>query len=387
MHLLFLLKFYKVGGQETVTNILARKFVDEGHFVSVVCFTTLSPIMLKRADARINFHELNGFNASKKNVVQLRQILIDENIHVIIDQWGLPFISTWVAKQAIKRLQVKYVSVYHNDPGTNGRLKGIEEQLTCEQSPIKRGVLKIKRLFFRIVTGISMNYVYEKSDAYVLLSESYAEAFRKFAFLGNVSKVKIIANPLTIDIEKDDNIIKRKEIIFVGRLDNNQKRVDRILEIWAEIHEKHNDWKLTIVGDGSDRETLERQMQMLQLRNIEFAGYKDPAEYYKRASILLLVSEYEGFPLVLVEGMSMGAVPVVYGSFSAVFDIVENGVNGIIVPPEEGEYSRKSMIDALCSVLEDERKREFMSNNAVSVSVKFDIEKICEKWVLLFNGL
>jgi hypothetical protein len=66
MHLLFLLKSYQIGGQETVTNILARKFVKEGHKVSVVCFMELSPIMLKRADTLIKFYALNGFNASKR---------------------------------------------------------------------------------------------------------------------------------------------------------------------------------------------------------------------------------------------------------------------------------------------------------------------------------
>ena len=104
-------------------------------------------------------------------------------------------------------------------------------------------------------------------------------------------------------------------------MDCNQKRVLRILQTWALLEQRYPDWRLTIVGDGPDRVNLENQVFESQLENVSFEGFQNPRGYYERASILLLTSEFEGFPLVLPECMSFGVVPAVYGSYSAVYDI------------------------------------------------------------------
>ena len=104
----------------------------------------------------------------------------------------------------------------------------------------------------------------------------------------------------------------------------------RILQTWALLEQRYPDWRLTIVGDGPDRVNLENQVFESQLENVSFEGFQNPRGYYERASILLLTSEFEGFPLVLPECMSFGVVPAVYGSYSAVYDIVEDGKNGLI---------------------------------------------------------
>ncbi|GHT48401.1 hypothetical protein FACS189440_11900 [Bacteroidia bacterium] len=379
------MKYYQVGGQETVTNVLAHKFIEEGHNVSVVCFTELSPIMLERADKQIHFYGLGDFKASKKNITSLREILINEKINIIINQWGLPYIPTKVASEASRSLNIKYISVYHNDPGTNGRLKVIEQQLHKEQSAIKRGVLKVKWQIVRIMTGISMNYVYRHSDFYALLSKSFIESFRKFAFLKNVSKVKVIANPLTIDFSDTDDL-KQREILFVGRLENNQKRVDRILDIWALLYRKYPNWKLTIVGDGEDRDMLEEKSRKLQLKNIEFAGYHNPVEYFKRASILLLTSDYEGFGLVIIEGMIYGVVPVVYGSYSAVYDIIDDTVDGLIISKDTESVIPVKMAEKIEMLIDSPVLLNQMSIRAIEKSKNYSLDKIYLAWMsMLFN--
>ena len=58
--------------------------------------------------------------------VYKRQVLIDEKIQIVINQWGLPFIPAYVLKKASRGIPVKIIAVYHNDPSTNGRLKDVE---------------------------------------------------------------------------------------------------------------------------------------------------------------------------------------------------------------------------------------------------------------------
>lgn len=114
-----------------------------------------------------------------------------------------------------------------------------------------------------------------------------------------------------------------------------------MIDTWALLEKKYPDWRLTIVGDGVERENIEKQAKALGLKNVSFEGFKSPIEYYKRARILMLTSEYEGFPLVLAECMSFGVVPAVYGSYSAVYDIVNDGVNGIVFPYQKKVFLQK----------------------------------------------
>lgn len=105
----------------------------------------------------------------------------------------------------------------------------------------------------------------------------------------------------------------------------------RILYTLKILEDSCKDWRLTFKGDGPDRSMLEKKANELGLRRGSFEGFKNPFEYYKRASILMLTSDIEGFPLVLAECMSFGIVLVVYASYPAVSDIITDGIDGVII--------------------------------------------------------
>ena len=85
------------------------------------------------------------------------------------------------------------------------------------------------------------------------------------------------------------------------------------------LEHKHADWILRIVGDGPERDNIEHMVQKLELKNVRFEGFQYPRSYYEISSILILTSEYEGFGLVVAEAMSFGVIPVVLGSYSAIY--------------------------------------------------------------------
>ena len=178
---------------------------------------------------------------------------------------------------------------------------------------------------------------------------------------------------------------KRKEILFVGRIDCNQKKVNRVIDTWALLEQRYPDWRLTIVGDGPDRENLEKQVRELKLRNVSFEGFQNPREYYERASILLLTSEFEGFPLVLPECMSFGVIPAVYGSYSAVYDIVEDGKNGLILPYDKKGYNAALMAEKLSVLMQSSDERQRIAENAIVTSCKYALETIYQSWEQLFR--
>ena len=387
MNILFLMKYYNLGGVEMVTNVLASRFLDNGCRVSIVSFIEPSNEILCRKDSRIIYYLLSGFNTSKKNIDQLRNILIEEKIDIVINQWGLPYVPIYVLKKASKGLSLKIFSVHHNSPKTNGRLKDIEIAMSETNNKFCALILCMKKVLTYYVTSYSMWYVYQKSDKYILLSDSYIREFLSFTRVKKATKLVVITNPITIPyIEEYEKILsyKRKEIIYVGRIDYNQKRVYRVFEVWKLLENKYPDWKLIIIGDGEEKSKLEEQSFQLGLKRIVFEGFKNPLEYYKYASLLILTSEYEGFPLVIPEGMAWGVVPCVYGSYSAVYDIVKDDVNGIIIEPQKDEFDAENMAERMSLLMCDNVRLKLMAKAAKQMSNQYSLDVVSDSWYKLF---
>ena len=390
MNILFLLKSFEIGGLEVVTSVLANKFVNEGHNVTLWAFYEGKTSLKDRLDSRVTIIYGNGFNSKKENVKLLRDVLANNKIQVVINQWGLPFIPAYTLKKAAKGLKIKTIAVYHNDPSSNGRTKEVEIALERCDNPLKRALLKIKLYAFKQITAASMRYIYRNSDRFMVLSESFIKHFEDFTGIRHANKLIVQTNPITIDTEhyELDLSKKQKEIVYVGRIDNQQKRTSRVIETWALLEDKHPDWMLRIVGDGEERENLERLCYDLNLKRVVFEGFKQPSEYYKRASILVLTSEYEGFGLVIVEGMSFGVVPVVLGSYSAIYDILKNKENGIIVPyDKQVGFHAEEMAYEVSWLMEHKTEREKMARSAYESSRNFSLDKIVTNWQSTLNNL
>lgn len=180
--------------------------------------------------------------------------------------------------------------------------------------------------------------------------------------------------------------MKDYQIVFVGRLENMTKRPYRILQTWKLIEGKYPDWNLTFVGDGPDRQSLEAKVEEEGLERVSFVGFQNPVEYYKRASILMLTSDIEGFPLVLAECMSFGVVSVVYASYPAVYDIIEDGIDGIIIPKKD-EFPVELAARKISAIMVDENKRLKMALAATKKSQQFSISTICRQWEDTFKEI
>lgn len=383
------MKVFEVGGQEVVTSTLAKSFVSHGHSVYIVSFKRPSTLMTERIDKQIKVFTLGKFCYSKENICKLRSILIDYNVDIVVNQWGLPYIPAQILCKAIDGLKVKVIAIYHNDPGTNARIKDVEIELSQTHSGLKRQLLMMKKNLFYFITSKSMRYVYNHSDIYQVLSPSFVERFKDFTGIKNPKKLMVQTNPVTIEtggfVFRPDH--KEKEIIYVGRIDYNQKRVYRVIDTWSLLENKYPDWRLTIVGDGVERKNIEDKAKSLKLKHVNFEGFQSPIEYYKRARILMLTSEYEGFPLVLAECMSFGVVPAVYGSYSAVYDIINNNVNGIIFPYNKEGFSAEDATKQMEKIMNDDSLYNNMAEKAIETSKKYSIDEIYKSWEKTFNEL
>lgn len=388
-NVLFLLKGLEIGGLEVVTAVLANKFVEEGHRVSVFSFLGGKHSIAEKFDNRIKLYQQNDYSQSKENVAKLRKVLVDDKIDVIINQWGLPYTPIKTAREAAKGLDIKIISVYHNAPSFNGRIQKLSIALMDCENPMKRLALSLLRSAFKKVTSKAMAYIYKKSNLFLVLSPSYIDDFKKFTGVSDGSHLQVLTNPITVEHDDYEYAFdkKQKEIIYVGRLDFVQKRVYRVIDTWNYLEDRFPDWHLTIVGDGEDREHLENHVKCLGLKRVSFKGFQKPIDYYKRASILLLTSDFEGFPLVLSECMNFGVIPAVYNSYSAVGDIIDDGKDGIVIPYHENGYQANEAADMVAEIMGDASKREQMALAAVEKSKEYSVERIYDEWKKIFENL
>lgn len=383
MNLLFLMGQYpSVGGVEKVSTVLANEFVNRGYGVSIVSFEQPQPeIAAKELDKRVRLYALEFPVWKKENLSDLRKLIRDDSIDIIINQWAVPFYVARLCRKAIKGTSCRLLTVHHNLPDTNARIKDVE--IAIENGIGTRVVNRMKLTAIKTISRLSLRGVYRLSDRYIVLSESFKDIARKFIGISTPSKILSIPNPLTIpDTEEESSLAKEKEIIYVGRIEYNQKRTFRLLDIWKILQREFPDWRLTIIGDGPDRSDLEKRIKAYGLDNISVTGFCDPLPYYKRASILSLVSEYEGFGLVLVEGMRYGCVPVALASFSAIHDVIPTDDEGLKVATP---YEAEKMAGSLREIMSDENRLRAMSHAAIISTRRYKLANIVAKWEILFK--
>ncbi len=389
MNIMFILKTFEIGGLEVVTTCLANKFVEEGHNVSIFAFENAKHSIIGRLNNRVKTYTLRNMKCNKENIYAMRSVMVMDKVQIVVNQWGLPFVPLMTAKKAAKGLNIKFISVYHSTPDMNGRIQDVNDKLLHASSPLVKIILHFKKYVSKKITSYGMRWNYNHSDRYMVLSPSFVDKFRTFTGLKKSKKLIVQTNPVTIDVgdfslnfEKKD-----KEIIFVGRLENVAKRVYRVIETWKQIEPSCFDWKLTIVGDGPEKENIQNLANKYKLHNVFFEGFQPPKEYYKRASILMLTSDFEGFPLVLAEAMSFGVIPVVYDSFSSVRDIIVDGIDGLIVSNVNGKFDAKRMAKSIISLMNDSQKLKDMSIAAQEKSRNFSMETVYKQWLNVFNNI
>ena len=389
LNILFLMKVFEVGGQEVVTATLADTFIKKGHQVVIASFKQPNDMMVKRTNPSVRFYTIGDFKYSKKNVDVVRSILQENHINVVINQWGLPYVPCKVLNESKEGMAIKTIAIYHNSPDTNARIKDVEIALSETHNPLKKAMLYAKMFAFKQITSRSMKYVYQHTDLYMVLSPSFVKKFKEFTGITHPDHLQVLTNPVTIDSSSYDYSLskKQKEIIYMGRIDFNQKRVYRVVDTWAKLESVFPDWKLTIVGDGTARKDIEKQVKEYGLQRVSFEGFQQPKPYYERASILMLTSEYEGFPLVLAECMSFGVIPAVYNSYSAVCDIIDGGKDGIVLPYHKQGYDANEAAGIIANIMKDDGKREQMSLAAIKKSKEYSVEKIYSEWERVFHSL
>lgn len=288
---------------------------------------------------------------------------------------------------------VKIVSVFHGTPGFElvplrtqvacyRLLHGIDWKWTLKQTVLKYLTYMLGKHFIQSMLHSKYTLPYGKADRIVLLSQGLIPAYQAIA-PGDEQFFTAIPNALSFPAETISPS-KRHEVLVVARLDDWHKRIFDILRIWRLLqHKVHNDWTLHILGDGTDLPFYKSYVRHHNIPNIVFEGRKDPFPLYQRASLFAMTSACEGWGLTLTEAQSCGCIPVVYDTFCAAHDIIEDGKNGCLVEAD----NQAQFVATLMQLMQDEARRERMSEQAILSCQRYSVDNIAKKWNDLFEEL
>ena len=362
--ILFVLnRFPGIGGIENVTITLAN------HFVRAYGYK----------DKKIHIYCLShDMESCYEKISEIQQ---HEGItHVIYQDSYSPTLSLL---DCFDRRKVKVIVAEHNTPDALVKDKVAEFRF----EPVKSKRQLIRKVLFPYICIKNVLQVrrhhrkaYAKADIYVVLAKAYLPIVRKM--VGNGDKLIYINNPLTIPFPKQSQLTaKQNEVLFVCRL-TSQKGTDLILKVWERFYSTHPGWTLKIVGDGPERTAMERWVESHHLTNIVFEGFKtNIVPYYQQAKIVCITSRFEGWGLVLVEGMAYSCIPIAFKSYAAVSDIIDDGVDGFVVKP----YDIDGYVRCLSEIANDRQHLESMQEKAAEKAKRFSLDAIGRKWVELLR--
>lgn len=373
----------RIGGVEKISTDLAQALIDMGHSVKfVACIRSpysqeYNPIVQQLILPSSTYLE-------KKNIEEFSKYIIENNIEIVLNQAGNILEFTELCAKVTKISGIFLITTIHINPlNTLSALKDFKFSKLNKKDfkPFIRMILYPYR-YFKTLKSERKKYkeIVNISNKIVLLSGRYLGELQFLIGKSYNYKVVDIAN-FTTKCKVESCEKKEKTILFVGRLDFGHKRPDRIVEIWEKIYNYYPDWSLKIAGDGSFKEQLINYTKKRKIKNIEFLGFCDVDKEYEKAEILCMTSTIEGFPMVLIEASIYGCIPIAFNSFNSLYDVIDSGKNGYIVPA----YSKRKYIKILRTLIENDDLRKKIRKETLNINKKFAKEIIVKKWIDLFN--
>lgn len=170
-------------------------------------------------------------------------------------------------------------------------------------------------------------------------------------------------------------------VLYVGRF-TKQKNLFDLLQAWSTIE---TDWTLQLVGDGEDKETIQAFIKEKELTNVSILPtQKDVTSFYKKASLFVLSSIYEGLPMVLVEAASFGLPCVSYDCPTGPAEIIQDGQTGFLV--EVGQIEQ--LAERIKYLMDHPTLAQQFSTNAKAyIQTHFAQDVIVKQWVELLERI
>ncbi|MCI7748103.1 MAG: glycosyltransferase [Paraprevotella sp.] len=376
------------GGIERVTDLIVRELLRRGGYEITYLCEKVKDQSIMEYDYPVKVVSLpyeGGFQ-NADNDVFYTQFIWDSHINLVVNQRGsYDFMDNVLHVEGAKTISVVHTVV-------DGSLKYLMASIFLSDGTFLRQCKSfIKKLIYPLYYYIKYQHfsqqlrehyqaLVQRSSVLVLLSEADSKHLKRNYECQGCSIIAI-PNPCWHGIYQEGKD-RENVILYVGRLVDIEKKPIRMIKIWEKLYRKYQDWRLIIVGDGEEREKMERYTSRRGIERVYFEGQQTNVEkYYKKASFICLTSQFEGWGMALTEGMSFGCIPFTFDNYGAAYDIVDDNINGCLIHAFDlNEYANR-----LSVLMDDSSKREELSNAAREKSQMFSISTVVDKWENLFK--
>lgn len=359
MHIAFLIRSLSPGGAERAAVSLANEMARKGHKTTILCMTGTE-----------------CFYDADPNVI-IRYL----NLKSIECESGLTRLTSLFCRSREIRDVVREI---HPDV-----LVGMSWMMSVYAALCTQGTS---------VVSIGT----ERSNPFILNDSRVNSALRKFASVhcdGFVcqtdkarsffpkrvqKKIRIIQNGVfnpdvyntSVPNERD------KTITALGRLDHN-KGYDLLLDAFRIVLASHPAYRLRIFGDGELHEELQARADSLGIAdNVDFCGTDAHALFpIAASSVFVLSSRSEGMPNALIEAMAAGVPCVSTRCEMGPEELIEDGVNGLLVPMEDAH----ALASAIGRILDDPILSHSLSDAALRLRETHDPTATAERWLAYFG--
>lgn len=230
-------------------------------------------------------------------------------------------------------------------------------------------------IYFSIKNKLN-KILYRSQDVFLAVSKGVEnEVNKRFTYIN----ISTIYNPIPeFDTGCKPTNNTEQYILYIGRIDDNQKNFDLLLSAYKESKLINKNIKLYVVGEGDDDTLLNDLILKYNLNEyIERKPYiSNPKLIFKEAITTVLTSRFEGFGMVLIESLSLGTPVISVDCKSGPSEIITNNVNGLLVQ----NHNISAFTNALNVIVEKPEMVLKWRKNAKQSVVKFSIESIKNQW-------
>lgn len=351
--LLFTAYSLNLGGIETALINLVNRIDLDKYDVEII-LEKKEGIFLDKVKKEITIKEFKVYNNKNKIIRKIRN-LSQRIIYTIVNYHTYDF-SCCYATYSLSGSKLSKIASSNNSFYVHNNYKDLyKDEQKEKQFFMDRKITKFKHIIF--------------------VSNEYRKEFLRL--FPNLEEKTLVLNNFidTENIKKESKakITEKKQkgkkiFLFVGRLDDDAKKIGRAIRLTKKIKEI----EFWMVGDGPDRKIYEEMIKKEKLEDrVKLIGRKkNPYPYMKQADYILLTSDYEGFPVIYLEAITLQK-PII-----TTIDVSDDKINmgkdyAWIISKEE-----KKMVKQVQEILKEEKKPRKINVEELQSTRMKDFEKL-----------
>ncbi|HNP31976.1 MAG TPA: glycosyltransferase [Flavobacterium sp.] len=339
-----------VGGAERFGGLLSFMLHDLGYEVHNIII--LDYVDYEYKGSLVNLGKLfaneNGIFRAVKKGKYIARYLSENNIEMVIDNRSRPIIARELFTKWIYGNRKKYYFFHSSN---------LKMYLT-------------NSVFWA-------KYIFSKATKLVCVSTEIEEKLKsKYQF----TNTKTIYNPIIFpdNVAEKPNDAPESYFLFFGRLEEEIKNFSLMLKSFSISKVYETGTKLLIIGDGSGKDFIQTKIKQLNLENhVQLLPFqKNIIPYIQHARYTILTSNFEGFPMSLIESLAVATPVISVDCETGPKEIIQNRQNGLLVPNHDETALAKAIID----MVSDKNLYQTCKNNAQKSVENLSLTNIAQQW-------